>query len=78
RADRASAMAVAGELGLDLEQMMRDMADPAVTATIEANLEWARRVGVGGTPAFIIGETLIPGAVPLEDLRAAVAEARGS
>ncbi|ECG1193399.1 DsbA family protein [Salmonella bongori] len=42
--------------------------------TIRTNLQLARLVGVQGTPATIIGDTLVPGAVPWETLEKIVKE----
>jgi protein-disulfide isomerase len=64
--------------GLDGDRLLRDMGDPAVAARLEANAKLARDLAIEGTPALVIGERLIPGAVDLATLRAAVAETRGS
>ena len=42
--------------------------------TLAANLQLARLVGVQGTPATIIGDEMIPGAVPWETLEEVVKE----
>jgi protein-disulfide isomerase len=63
-------------LGLDWPRMVKDMADPAVQARIDANLKLAHELGIQGTPALVIGNDLIPGAVELPDLQKAVAETR--
>ena len=73
---REAILATARKLGLDPEKLARDMESPAVQARIAANLALARRLGIQGTPAMVIGETLIPGAVELAELRQAVAGAR--
>ena len=62
--------------GLDGAALLRDMDDPAIKARLDANVALAQQVGLQGTPALVIGTRLIPGAVDLADLRAAVAEAR--
>lgn len=62
--------------GLDWARLRRDMDDPAIQRRIQRNLELAQALGVGGTPALVIGRQLIPGAVDLPALRAAVAQAR--
>jgi protein-disulfide isomerase len=66
----------ARSLGLDWPRMQRDMADPAVQARIDANLKLAHDLGIQGTPALVIGNDLVPGAVDLPELRKAVAGAR--
>jgi protein-disulfide isomerase len=63
-------------LGLDWPRMARDMQDPVVQARIDANLKLARKIGIQGTPALVIGSDLIPGAIDLPDLQKAVAQAR--
>ena len=62
--------------GLDMARLRADMEDPAIEAAIRDNLELASSLNITGTPAFVIGETIIPGAVSLEELREAVSEAR--
>jgi protein-disulfide isomerase len=64
--------------GLDWPRMQRDMADPAIQARLDANTKLARDLGIQGTPALVIGNTLIPGAVEVADLQKAVADARAT
>lgn len=73
---RESLRAEAQKLGLDGEKLLRDMESPAVQARINANLAQAQRLGIRGTPAMIIGDALIPGAVDLAEMRKSVAAAR--
>lgn len=68
--------AAAAKAGLDWDRLEKDMADPAVQQRLEANLALARRLDIEGTPAYVIGGRLLPGALSLADLEAAVAEAR--
>jgi protein-disulfide isomerase len=62
--------------GLDWPRLKQDMDDPAIERRLSANLAQAHALGIEGTPALIVGTTLIPGAVELADLRRAVAQAR--
>lgn len=71
-----SLRSAAQQTGLDWPRLRRDMNDPAIKARINANLELARRLGVDGTPAFVVGRDMLPGAVELADLEAAVKAAR--
>jgi protein-disulfide isomerase len=66
----------ARSLGMDWPRLARDMDDPSIQLRIDANLKLARDLGIQGTPALVIGETLIPGAVDMADLRKAVADVR--
>jgi protein-disulfide isomerase len=54
------------------------MTNKALTAQIENARQIAEALNIRGTPAFIIGDKIIPGAVPLQQLRAAIEEARAS
>ncbi len=69
--------ATAHALGLDWPRLARDMDDPSIQARINQNLKLAQTLGIQGTPALVIGNDLIPGAVDLPDLAKAVASARG-
>ena len=73
---RDSLQAEAERQGLDGAALLRDMDDPAIKARLDANIALAQQIGLQGTPAMVIGSRLIPGAVALDDLRAAVAQAR--
>ena len=66
----------AERLGLDWDRLSRDMAAPEVQQRIDANLNLARTLEIDGTPALVIGNTMVPGAVNLPELEKAVAEAR--
>ena len=52
------------------------MDDPAIARRIEANTALAQRLGIEGTPALVVGDTLVPGAVDLNELERLVREAR--
>ena len=69
-------LAVARSVGLDAERLARDMEDPALDALIERNAILANALRVRGTPAFVIGDRMIRGALPLKQFRAAIADAR--
>ena len=68
---------VAEAHGLDGDRLVEEMQGEAIRARLMANHELAQAIGVEGTPAFIVGDSFMPGAVPLERLEAAVADARG-
>ena len=78
RTDMASIEGAARVAGLDLERARKFAADPRVTAEIEANVGMARKLGVDGTPAWVVGDELIVGAVGHDGLAKALAKARGS
>lgn len=74
RTDQASIDAAARAAGLDLDRARRFAADPKVTAEIEANLAFARGLQLEGTPAWVIGDQLMTGAVGKDLLAKAIAE----
>jgi protein-disulfide isomerase len=63
RADENSVAATARALGLDYAQLVKDMGDPAIEEQLERNYRLATAIGINGTPAFVIGDRLVPGAV---------------
>jgi protein-disulfide isomerase len=69
RVSRETALAAAGELGLDPGRLERDMETPEVTAVLDETYSLATALSVSGTPTFILGDEIIPGAVGLEALR---------
>jgi protein-disulfide isomerase len=66
----------AAQLGLDVVRLKDDMAAPEVDQELQQNYNLAESLGINGTPAFVIGDTLVPGAIKLEDLKAHIAKAR--
>jgi protein-disulfide isomerase len=70
--------AEAERLGLDVGRLQRDMTDPAVQRQLDGNLKLAHTLGIDGTPALVIGDNLIPGAVELPELQRAIAGARSA
>ena len=68
--------AVARSLGPDGERVARDTEHPSLVAPIKRSAVIANALGVRRTPAFVIGVDMIRGALPPEQFRAAIAEAR--
>jgi len=69
-------MQVAKDAGLDLARLKTDMKTPEIEAAIKRNYDLADALKIRGTPAFIVGDALAPGAVDLDSLRKMVADAR--
>ena len=67
---------LAGPAGVDVAKLQADIETPEVRATIERDRALAAALGITGTPSFVIGTELVPGAVDLATLKALVAEAR--
>jgi protein-disulfide isomerase len=69
---------IAREVGLDIERLEQDMRDPAIEEAIARNLRLANALGINGTPSFVIGQEIVPGAADLETLQDLIARARGN
>lgn len=69
-------VALAKSMKLDADQLAKDMNSEEVKAEIEANYALAEKLRIRGTPAFVIGETLVPGAIDKEEMQKLIAEAR--
>ena len=74
----AGILKLAGQVGLDPDKLREDMAAPEVAREIEANFALANALGIEGTPAFVIGDQLIPGAIDQARMRQLIEEARSS
>jgi protein-disulfide isomerase len=71
-----SVMAIAKGVGIDTVKLAADMAAPSSSDVISRNHELAQKLGIEATPTFYIGDTPYAGALPLSELKAAVAAAR--
>ncbi|MEQ9144573.1 MAG: DsbA family protein [Parvibaculaceae bacterium] len=76
--DEARILRIAEDAGLDVERLKQDMKDPGLDAAIDRNYELARILGIEGTPAFVIGNQIVPGAVSTARLLEVVEEERSS
>ena len=74
--DQARALAVAREVGLDMAQIERDMASDEVRASLEESFKLAEKLGLNGTPSYVIGNEVVIGAVGATQLKAKVNAAR--
>jgi hypothetical protein len=59
RVDETSVVAIAEEVGLDVDRLKQDMQDPAIQAEIDGNLELAQALRITGTPGFVIGNEFV-------------------
>lgn len=70
--------AAAQTAGLDLTRARKFIADPLVNAELSGNLDYARSLGIDGTPSWVVGDQLMTGAVGREALAKAIREAEKS
>jgi len=74
--DEAGLVDLAKRVGLDGDRLRRDMMSPDTEARIQKSMALAQNLDIRGTPAFIIGGELIPGAVDAATLKGLIAKAR--
>ena len=70
------ALDIAAALGFERNALAEAIKAPEVEQILQANHALARTLGINGTPAFIIGQTLVPGVASLSDLKRLVAGLR--
>jgi len=71
-----TALQAAQKLGLNRVTLEMEMGTPAVTSVIEKSYDIAKALNITGTPTYIIGDEIIPGAIGLDELRARIANMR--
>jgi protein-disulfide isomerase len=76
QADKARAMAVAKEIGLDMTRLEKDLKSDEITATLQESAKLAEALGLNGTPSYVIGSDVVVGAVGLDALGKKIDAAR--
>lgn len=74
--DDTSIRVAARKAGLDMARAEADANSNEVAAEIEANLAMMQKLGVGGTPTFVIGGLILEGALGYDALMQAVKKVR--
>lgn len=76
--NEAKALQIAESIGLDAKAVKKSMEDPRIDIELSHTMALAEALNIRGTPAFIINQTLVPGAIDQETLEELVKEARKS
>jgi protein-disulfide isomerase len=78
QANEASALRTAEKVGVDMARLKKDMASPQIKKEIDETRALAAKLGIQGTPHFMVGDRVIPGAPEnlLERMTKLVAEVR--
>jgi protein-disulfide isomerase len=66
---------IAVSVGLNAKRLEADMANPKWQAVIAKNRALAQELGISGTPGFIVGNELVPGALDLNGLKELIGRA---
>lgn len=74
----ATMVAAAKAAGLNPAKLRTAAADPAIADEIDRNLSIARQLGMTGTPSWVIGDRVISGALPIDRMKQAIADARAA
>ncbi|MEK9710272.1 MAG: DsbA family protein [Alphaproteobacteria bacterium] len=72
----AVVMRMAAQAGVDIEQLKSDMESPKTMAIIQRTREAAAALEINGTPGLVVGDTIVPGAIGLEELVKLIADER--
>ena len=60
---RDQALAVAKDMGLDMDKLQKDAKDPAIRAGLEDVMKVADPLNLTGTPSYVVGDEAVVGAV---------------
>ena len=71
-----SILSIAREVGLDTKRLESDMANPEWQTVIDRNRALAKNLGISGTPGFIVGTEVVPGALDVNGLKELIARAQ--
>ncbi|MFT5742815.1 MAG: protein-disulfide isomerase [Paracoccaceae bacterium] len=63
RAEEASVMRIANQVGLDIDQLLNDMENAEIDAHLAESTRLSQALGFNGTPSFVVGDELLPGFV---------------
>jgi protein-disulfide isomerase len=74
--DKKVALAAAADLGLSTVNLELQMEEPQVSKAIQTSYDIAKALNITGTPTYIIGNEVIPGAIGLDQLKERIANMR--
>jgi protein-disulfide isomerase len=69
-------LTVAENLAFDMDALIKSMKNKSVSDELSKNIELSERLNISGTPAFIVGNQLYPGALSMDEIKKLVALAR--
>ncbi|MDP2204979.1 MAG: DsbA family protein [Alphaproteobacteria bacterium] len=67
---------LATEAGLNVDKARQDAEGTEVLISLEQNRSLASQMNINGTPAFVLGEEIVPGALPLSEMKVKIQELR--
>ncbi len=73
---KTQALAVAKEMGADMDKLAKDVANPETRASLQEVMALADKLQLSGTPTFVLGDEVIVGAVGQDELRTRIGNMR--
>jgi protein-disulfide isomerase len=74
--NKARALVVAREVGLDMARLEKDMASAETKASLAESFKLAESLGLNGTPSYVVGNDVVVGAIGLAGLKEKINIAR--
>ena len=76
RAEEASVLRIAQQVGLDLSRLRRDMESEEIDEHIATSARLTGELGISGTPGFVIGDNIVAGVIEADQMIRIVEETR--
>lgn len=71
-ADRAKALQVAKDVGIDPAAIQKVASSPELNASLDESMKIAQALSLNGTPSYILGDEVVVGAVGYDQLKASI------
>lgn len=78
RLSKSRILTFAANSGYDVDDLQKTMKTPRIDAILEKTYILAKALDINGTPAFVIGDQVIRGAIDLETLKSLISQVQGS
>jgi len=75
---KSRVMTFAANAGYNVDALQKVMSTPQIDTILEKTFILAKALDINGTPAFVIGDQVIRGAVDLKTLKSLISKAQGS
>ncbi len=72
RISEKSVMETAKKIGINIEKLKEDMNSQLVLNHLQGSNNLSKILGINGTPAFVFGDQVVPGAIDLKSMRTLV------
>ncbi len=76
--DREKALAAAASVGINADELAKQANSPELNATLDESMKIAAALGLNGTPSYIVGDSVVVGAVGADKLKEAIATTRAN